>query len=98
MTRPLAGRLSWAAFLDVGKILDNDNPIGGSARVQSLVDDGILDRTLIDAGIGLRSRKAFPFYNLSLRLDVPFYVNHPEVNGETEKTKRRYLLSLNASF
>jgi hypothetical protein len=98
LPRPLAGRLFWAAFLDVGTTFDNVNPIGGSARVQSLVDGGILDRTLVDAGIGFTARKIFPFYDMSLRLDLPFYVNHPEVNGEEDKTTRRYLFSLSASF
>jgi hypothetical protein len=98
ITRHIAGRLSWAAFLDVGKVFDDDNPVGTSARIQSLVDGGILDETLIDAGIGFRSRKLFPFYDMSLRLDLPLYVNHPEVNGETDETRLRYLLSLSGSF
>lgn len=92
------GRLSWAAFLDVGKIFDKDNPIGNSARVQSLVDGGVLDQTLFDAGVGLRSRRLFPFYDMSLRLDLPLYVNHPEINGEKDETKMRYLLSLRGTF
>ena len=70
-------------------------------RVQNLVDnENVLDKTLVDAGVGFRVNRAFPFYNLFLRVDFPLYVNHPEVNGngEAHETKYRYLISLNSLF
>jgi hypothetical protein len=40
----------------------------------------------------------FPFWDLTLRLDIPVWVNHPEINGETEKTRFRYLFSIDGTF
>ncbi len=94
----LVGAMSWYGFYDAGWILDSSNPIAGSARVQALVDGGVLDATLQDAGVGIRSAVAWPFWNFTWRFDVPFWVSNPEVNGETDTVDFRYLFSLNAAF
>ncbi len=94
----LLGTTSWYGFYDVGWILDGSNPIQTSPRVTSLVDGGVLDARLETAGVGIRSNVTWPFWNFTWRLDVPFYVSDPEVNGETDTTDFRYLFSLNASF
>jgi len=52
----------------------------------------------MDAGVGFRSRRVFPFWDLTLRLDIPVWVNHPEINGETEKTRFRYLFAIDGAF
>lgn len=95
---PLVGALSLYGFYDAGWILDTHNPIAGSARVQSLVDDGILKARLEDAGVGFRSDVKWPFWNFTWRLDMPFYVNQPGVNGETKQTDWRYVFSIVATF
>ncbi|HEU4930361.1 MAG TPA: hypothetical protein VFU38_11075 [Candidatus Krumholzibacteria bacterium] len=92
------GTLSWYGFYDVGWILDGDNPIQTSPRVSSLVDAGVLNARLENAGVGVRSHVNWPFWNFSWRLDVPFWVSHPYVNGEDDYVDFRYLFSLNASF
>jgi hypothetical protein len=101
LEKPLAklvGTMSWYGFYDAGWIVDGDNPIRSSARVTSLVDQGVLNETLQDAGIGIRSHVNWPFWNFTWRLDMPFYVSSPYVNGESETTDFRYLFSLNAAF
>ncbi|HEX5132459.1 MAG TPA: M1 family metallopeptidase [Candidatus Krumholzibacteria bacterium] len=97
-TAKLLGNLSWYAFYDAGWIMDKGNPISSSARVQGLVDGGVLDATLQDAGIGLRSHVAWPFWNFTWRFDVPLWVSNPEVNVEADKVDFRYIFSLNATF
>lgn len=92
------GTLSWYAFYDAGWILDTSNPILSSARVQALADGGALDARLADAGVGIRSSVAWPFWNFTWRLDVPFWISNPEVNAESEEVDFRYLFSLTASF
>jgi hypothetical protein len=62
------------------------------------VDGGVLDARLEDAGVGLRSNVAWPFWEFTWRFDVPFYVSHPEVNAESETVDFRYLFSLTAAF
>ncbi|MDH3197262.1 MAG: BamA/TamA family outer membrane protein, partial [Candidatus Krumholzibacteria bacterium] len=98
LLRPVLGKLGWYAFYDVGRVLDDTNPIGSSARVQGLVDAGILEATLQDAGIGLRSHRPLPFWDLRMRFDMPLWVSHPEVNGQSEQTRFRYLFSLTIAF
>ncbi|HXV14356.1 MAG TPA: hypothetical protein VEC56_09145, partial [Candidatus Krumholzibacteria bacterium] len=101
LEKPLAkliGTPSWYGFYDVGWILDGDNPIQSSARVTSLVDQGVLDATLENAGVGFRGNVTWPFWNFSWRLDIPFWVSHPRINGEADYVDFRYLFSLNASF
>jgi hypothetical protein len=92
------GEVKLSAFADVGTIFDTSNPISGDPRVQALVDDGVLNETLVDAGVGLRVRRHFPFWDFYLRYDVPLYVNQPKVNGETKETQYRYLFSLTSVF
>jgi hypothetical protein len=94
----LIGTTSWYGFYDVGWILDSDNPIQSSARVTSLVDEGVLNAKLENAGVGVRSTVAWPFWNFTWRFDVPFYVGTPYVNGETDYVDFRYLFSLTATF
>jgi len=94
----LIGAPSIYGFYDAGWIFDSENPISSSARVASLVDGGILDDTLQDAGVGIRSAVAWPFWNFTWRFDVPFYVTNPEVNAESEAIDWRYLFSLTATF
>jgi hypothetical protein len=101
LEKPLAkllGTMSWYGFYDAGWILDSSNPIATSDRIQGLVDNGVLDNTLQDAGIGIRSHVAWPFWNFWWRFDVPMWVSNPEVNAESEQTDFRYLFSLNAAF
>jgi hypothetical protein len=95
---PVLGAMSLYGFYDAGWILDTSNPVGSSARVQSLVDGGVLDARLDDAGVGVRSHVTWPFWDFTWRFDVPLYVNHPEVNAETEHTDWRYVFSVTASF
>ncbi len=92
------GEIKLSAFADVGTVVDNSNPISGDARVQNLVDNGILGETIFDAGLGLRMHRQFPFWDFYLRFDVPFYVNQPQLNGETKETDYRYLFSLTSVF
>jgi hypothetical protein len=92
------GSIDVVAFGDVGTIIDRENPVGSSARVQALVDGGILRKGLFDAGLGLRFHRALPFWDLRVRFDSPFYVNHPEINGESKETDYRYILSLESIF
>jgi hypothetical protein len=96
--RKAMGSMSLYGFYDAGWILDTENPILSSARVGSLVDGGVLDARLEDAGVGLRSHVAWPFWEFTWRFDVPFYVSHPEVNAESETVDFRYLFSLTAAF
>jgi hypothetical protein len=98
ITRPLVGPISWYGFYDVGWILDSENPNPSNTRLTDLVDRGVLGWTLQDAGIGLQSRKMHPFWDLTLRFDMPIWVNHPSINGEEETTKFRYLFSLTTTF
>jgi hypothetical protein len=98
VTGPLVGPISWYGFYDVGWIMDKENPNPTSERITGLVDRGVLGWTLQDAGIGLRSRRLYPFWDLTLRFDMPIWVNHPSINGEEDRTKFRYLFSLNATF
>ena len=57
-----------------------------------------LDATLFDAGVGVRTTLRITFYPLWVRLDLPFYVNHPEINGESDEFRNRYVFSLSGSF
>jgi hypothetical protein len=98
ITRPLVGPISWYGFYDLGTIMDPENPMASSKRVTGLVDQGVLGWMLMDAGIGLRSRKLHPFWDLTLRLDMPIWVNYPVVNGEEDETTFRYLFSINYTF
>jgi hypothetical protein len=98
ITKPLVGPIQWYGFYDVGWIMDANNPNPSNARLTELVEQGALGWTLQDAGIGLRSRRLFPFYDLTLRLDMPIWVNHPAINLEEEDTKFRYLFSIQGSF
>jgi len=93
------GQIKLSAFADIGWVLDSDNPIAGNQRIQELVDGGLFDRTIADAGVGLRMHRSFPFWDFYLRYDVPFYVNQPEINfGETLETDYRYLFSLTSVY
>ncbi len=92
------GEIKLNAFADAGTIFDSSNPIAGDPRTQALFDKGVFDRGLFDAGLGLRIRRSFPFWDSYLRYDVPFYVNVPEINGETKETDYRYLFSLTSVF
>jgi hypothetical protein len=94
----LVGSLAWYGFYDVGWILDSTNPVASSARIQGLVDNGVLDATLQNAGIGIRSHVAWPFWDFTWRLDMPIWVSDPSVNAETETVDFRYLFSLTATF
>lgn len=96
---PVLGTMTVYGFYDAGWILDTRNPISSSARVESLVGGGVLDARLEDAGAGIRSDVKWPWWNFTWRFDVPVYVNHPEVNAETEQTDwTRYVFSIVASF
>ncbi|MEJ2721579.1 MAG: hypothetical protein P8181_10650, partial [bacterium] len=92
------GRIKTYAFVDIGKSFDNDNPIGTSARIQTLYDNGVLDGSLVDAGVGVILARELPFWKMQLRLDFPFYVNQPAINGETQETDYRYVFSLKSVF
>ncbi|MEE9269513.1 MAG: M1 family aminopeptidase [Candidatus Krumholzibacteria bacterium] len=94
----LLGKIRAYAFLDAGKTSDNDNPIGTSQRIQALADNNVLEETLVDAGIGFTFHRIFPFYDAFVRFDIPFYVNTPQINGESKETEYRYVLSLTSSF
>jgi hypothetical protein len=98
ITKPLVGPISWYGFYDVGAIMDENNPIPSSERVSELVDLGVLTWTLQDAGIGFMSRRKWPFWDLTLRLDFPIWVSYPIINGEEDKLKYRYLFSIRAAF
>jgi hypothetical protein len=98
ITDKLVGPISWYGFFDAGLIMDNVNPQPTSDRVTGLVEMGVLDWNLMDAGIGFRSRKAWPFWDLTLRFDMPIWINHPSINGETENVKFRYLFSIYTTF
>lgn len=95
---PIVGTLAVYGFYDAGWVLDTRNPIGSSTRIQSLVDTGLFDARVEDAGVGIRSDVKWPFWNFTWRFDMPFYVNHPEVNGETKQTDWRYNFSIVATF
>ncbi|MFQ5510237.1 MAG: M1 family aminopeptidase [Candidatus Krumholzibacteriia bacterium] len=94
----LLGAVKAYAFLDMGATADSDNPILSSQRVQVLVDGGLLDEALVDAGIGFTFHRVFPFYDAFVRFDIPFYVNNPQLNGESKETEYRYVLSLTSTF
>ncbi|HEX6791147.1 MAG TPA: M1 family metallopeptidase [Candidatus Krumholzibacteria bacterium] len=95
---PVLGTMTVYGFYDAGWILDSTNPIGSSARIQGLVDNGVLEGRLDDAGIGIRSDVKWPFWNFTWRFDMPFWVSSPYVNGEADQTDWRYLFSIVASF
>ncbi|HET6350138.1 MAG TPA: M1 family aminopeptidase [Candidatus Krumholzibacteria bacterium] len=95
---PLIGTASLYGFYDAGWILDTHNPIGSSARIESLVEQGVLQERLDDAGVGIRSDVKWPFWNFTWRFDVPFWVAHPEVNAETKQTDWRYIFSIVSTF
>jgi hypothetical protein len=92
------GRISASAFADVGWSTDSRNPIETSERVGKLFSEGVLDKTIFDAGIGFTLARDLPFWDLFLRLDIPFYVNQPAINGETKETDFRYVFSFNSAF
>jgi hypothetical protein len=92
------GEIKLNAFADLGTIFDSNNPIAGDSRIQALFDAGVFDRGIVDAGLGLRMRRSLPFWDLYVRWDVPFFVNVPEINGETDKTDFRYIFSLTSVF
>ncbi len=92
------GRISATAFADVGWSTDSRNPIETSERVGKLFADGALDKTIFDAGVGFTLARDLPFWDLFLRLDIPFYVNQPAINGETKETDFRYVFSLKSRF
>lgn len=92
------GRISATAFADVGWSTDSRNPIETSERVGKLFADGALDKTIFDAGVGFTLARDLPFWDLFLRLDIPFYVNQPAINGETKETDFRYVFSLKSAF
>ena len=98
MTDKILGRINGTVFYDVGKSFDDENPIDNSERVQRITDEGLLNKWLMDAGVGVRSWKRFPFYDMYLRLDFPFYVGQPRINGETEEWDYRYVFSLQGTF
>ncbi len=98
LLRPLTGSIAWYAFYDVAHVFDDVNPVASSARVQSLVDGGLFDGAIADAGVGLRLSPPWPFWRVHVRLDAPLWMNHPEVIGETDRTARRYAVSLRAAF
>jgi hypothetical protein len=98
LIEPLLGKVWWYGFYDVGRSFDDANPIGSSARVQALYDEGVLGRSIQDAGIGFRSHRIWPFWNLWMRVDLPLWVNQPVINGETDQTQFRYLFSLYTTF
>jgi hypothetical protein len=98
VTGSILGPISIKGFADVGTILDKQNPNAGSPRLQTLTDEGVLDATLVDAGLSVRTTLRIPFYPLWFRLDLPFYVNHPEINGESDKLRHRYVFSLSGTF
>ena len=95
---PIVGTMSLYGFYDAGWVLDTRNPIASSSRIESLVDSGLFDTRIDDAGIGIRSDVKWPFWNFTWRLDSPFWVSHPEVNGETKQTDWRYNFSIIATF
>jgi hypothetical protein len=97
-SKSLLGKVDLTAFVDIGKALDDVNPIESSQRIQDIYNDGLMDHSLMDTGVGLRMKKTFSFYDLFLRFDVPFYVNHPEINGETDRFDYRYVFSLMTVF
>ena len=92
------GQIKTYVFIDAGWSSDEDNPIGTSDRVQKLVDNGALNGSIVDAGIGFTLARDLPFWKMTLRLDLPLYVNKPEINGETKETDYRYVFSLKTSF
>jgi aminopeptidase N len=92
------GEFKWYVFGDAGWILDSENPDRENQRIEDLVQLGVLGWTLADAGVGITWRKNLPFWNMLWRFDVPLYVNHPEINGETEKTKYRWVFSFLTTF
>jgi hypothetical protein len=92
------GVIKTRAFADVGWSFDTDNPIGTSERVARLVEGGVLDGAIADAGIGFTLERELPFWDMFLRLDFPFYVNQPEINGETKETDYRYVFSFESTF
>jgi hypothetical protein len=98
VTKPLVGRIHWYGFYDAGWIMDSENPNPSNERLTDLVDQGVLGWTLQDAGIGLRSHRLFPFYDLTLCFDMPIWINRPAVNMEEAQTKFRYLFSIQGSF
>jgi len=98
VTRFFLGPIKIMGFADVGTIMDKQNPNTESARIQHLTERGVLDATLFDAGVGVRTTLRIPFYPLWVRLDLPFYVNHPEINGESDEFRNRYVFSLSGSF
>jgi hypothetical protein len=92
------GRVSAEAFADIGWSTDSRNPIPTSERVARLFAEGALDRTIFDAGVGFTLARDLPFWDLFLRLDIPFYVNQPAINGESKETDFRYVFSLTSAF
>lgn len=94
----LGGRIGMVAFSDVGWSFDSSNPIETSARVAGIFDAGVLEETIVDAGIGFTLDRPLPFWDVFLRVDFPFYVNQPVINGETKETDFRYVFSLSSSF
>jgi hypothetical protein len=95
---PIVGTLAVYGFYDAGWVLDTHNPIAGSTRIQSLVDDNLFDHRLDDAGLSIRSDVKWPFWNFTWRFDAPFWVSHPEVNAESKQTDWRYNFSIIATF
>jgi len=98
LIEPLLGKVWWYGFYDAGRSFDDANPIGSSARVEALYDSGVLDQSIQDAGIGLRSHRIWPFWDLWMRLDMPFWVNQPNINGEVDQTQFRYIFSISTTF
>jgi hypothetical protein len=113
---PLVGKLlgplgkvisspSLALFLDAGKIYGDLHMVTlDDPRLESLAARELVDRPLWDAGVGFRSASRLPFLDFDLRLDLPLFVNTPELNpldenGEREERwKLRWLVSVERPF
>jgi len=92
------GRIEGRLFADFGWNFDSANPIPASPRISGLYDAGLLNGTIMDAGVGFTLSRALPFWDAFLRFDIPFYVNKPAINGESKQTEFRYVFSLSSIF
>ena len=93
------GDIRTMLFFDLGRVFDTQNPNLSDPRTQELFDDGVFDSAVMDAGIGVRLLRNLPFWQgMYLRLDFPFWVSDPVINGESDEWKYRYVFSLKAAF
>lgn len=92
-------------FLDAGTLSGDSGAITkGDPRLVALDQSGLLKRLLWNFGFGFRTRSSLPFLDFDLRLEMPLFVNTPQLNpledsGEPEERWQfRWVFGIEQAF